>query len=350
MWNIMLRKLFNTFIKTQKAQIYKQWGSSTIAFKINSMCTDTVNIDSLSKEDKEKILQVINGKGTDDLLQYSITKKRAQNLEHHRSNNGPYNSLEDLLQVKGINNKCLYKFYKSIIYGKKKSPRKITRGLVLTPKTINQKDVNTVLGIYIGSDMISWSLLNRDCEVLQWSYKCFPQNRFKENIHSLLQITLPIAANLPKADRYIMQEIVSNMGYHKDRPLYQAYVQESVITAIILSYLATSNSKFNSTAEFVINNVFILRQRILPKIYGLVVGNEAIATKYVMEKLLQESDRLMETKERLPSVLIKTELRNMYNAQSPAYQEQISWSLLIALAFLELVVHQRTDMIVRSDV
>lgn len=43
-----------------------------------------------------------------------------------------------------------------------------------------------------------------------------------------------------------MQEIVSNMGYHKDRPLYQAYVQESVITAIILSYLATSNSKFNS--------------------------------------------------------------------------------------------------------
>lgn len=69
-----------------------------------------------------------------------------------------------------------------------------------------------------------------------------------------------------------------------------------------------------------------------------------------MEKLLQESDRLMKTKERLPNVLINTELRNMYNAQNPGYQEQISWSLLIALAFLELVVHQRTDMIVRSDV
>lgn len=33
------------------------------------MCTDTVNIDSLSQEDKEKILQVINSKGTEDLLQ-----------------------------------------------------------------------------------------------------------------------------------------------------------------------------------------------------------------------------------------------------------------------------------------
>lgn len=72
-------------------------------------------------------------------LRYSITKKRAQSLEDHRSNNGPYNSLEDLLQVKGINNKCLYKFYKSIICGKKKNPRKITQGLILTPKTFNQK-------------------------------------------------------------------------------------------------------------------------------------------------------------------------------------------------------------------
>ncbi|XP_050459899.1 transcription elongation factor, mitochondrial-like [Cataglyphis hispanica] len=343
MWNI--RKLFNTFIKSQKPQIYKQWGSNTIAFKIN-MCTDTINIDSLSQEDKEKILQIINSKGTEDLLQYSITKKRAQSLEDHRTYNGPYNSLEDLLQVKGINNKCLFKFYKSIISSKTKSPRKITRGLILTPKTFNQKDVNTVLGIYIGSNMISWSLLNRDCEVLQWSYKSFPQNKLKKNIHSFLQLTLPIAAKLPKADRYVLQDIVNNIGYQKDRSIY---VQESAITAIILSYLATSNSKFNSTAEFVLNNVFILRQRVLPKIYGLVVGNETIATKYIMEKLLQENDRLMETKERLPSVLIKTELRNMYNAQSPVYQEQVSWSLLIALAFLELVVHQRPDMIVRSD-
>lgn len=158
------------------------------------------------------------------MSRYSITKKRAQSLECYRTNNGPYNSVEDLLQVKGMNNNCLHKFYKSIVCGKKRTgPKKITRGLVLTPKTTNQKvqeiilnfqieilyyiyyylfslipvrsilyeilqDVNTVLGIYIGTDMISWSLLNRDCEVLQWSYKCFPQSGLKENIHSLLQI------------------------------------------------------------------------------------------------------------------------------------------------------------------
>jgi len=38
----------------------------------------------------------------------------------------------------------------------------------------------------------------------------------------------------------------------------------------------------------------------------------------------------------------------MYNAQSPVNQEQIGWSLLIALAFIELIVHKRTDMILRE--
>ncbi|XP_011255371.1 transcription elongation factor, mitochondrial isoform X2 [Camponotus floridanus] len=347
MWNMMLRRLFNkTFIKTQKTQIYKHWESGAITFKINSMCTDTMNLDSFSVEDEKKILQVINSKRMEDLLQYSITKKRAENLECHRANNGPYKSLEDLLQVKGINNNCLHKFYKSIIYGNKGTPKKITRGLILTPKANDQKDVNTVLGVYIGSDMISWSLLNRDCEVLQWNYKCFPQTKLKGNIHSLLQITLPIAEKLPKADRYVLQDIVGNIGHHKGQSAYQAYVQESVVNAIILSYLSTSNNSM----EFITNNIFILRKRILPKIYGLVVDKENIATKYMMDKLLQESDRLKKTKERLPSVLINTELKNMYNTQTPIYQEQISWSLLIALAFLELVVHQRTDMILRSDI
>lgn len=49
------------------------------------------------------------------------------------------------------------------------------------------QDVNTVLGIHVGQDLISWSLLNRNCEVLQWSYKTILQKKTKETIHSLLQ-------------------------------------------------------------------------------------------------------------------------------------------------------------------
>lgn len=94
------------------------------------------------------------------------------------------------------------------------------------------------------------------------------------------------------------------------------------------------------------NNVFILRQNVLRKIYGLLIDNEVISTQYMLQKLLQESDELIKTKE--PKVIIGTELRNMYNAQSSVCQEQIGWSLLIALAFIELIVHQRTDMILRE--
>lgn len=73
------------------------------------------------------------------LQSYSITKKRAQKLELHRANNGPFKSLDDLLQIQ--NSKWVYKFYESIIHGKKrKNLKKFMSGLVVTPHTeSNQK-------------------------------------------------------------------------------------------------------------------------------------------------------------------------------------------------------------------
>lgn len=121
-----------------------------------------------SPEDKEKILQVINNKTADDLLQwvnylckkiswiytqwyykflivhwllksflqrYSITKKHAQKLESYRENNGLFKSLDDL-PVWSMNNKWIYNFYKSIIYGKeRKIPKKNMSNLVVTPQS-----------------------------------------------------------------------------------------------------------------------------------------------------------------------------------------------------------------------
>ncbi|XP_071562003.1 transcription elongation factor, mitochondrial [Temnothorax nylanderi] len=347
MWNMMLTRFFNTVIKNQRAQIYKHQTLSAFIFKVN-MCTDTSDINLLSPEDKEKILQVINSKSMKDLVQYSITKKRAEKLELHRANNGPFESLDDLLQVPSMNNKCVYNFYKSIICGKKRPPKKIMSGLVVTPQNTDtsQRDVDTVLGIYVGHDLISWSLLNRDCEVLQWSYKSFPRKGPKENIHTLLQETIPIAKKLPKADRYIMQETGGDVGRIQNRHFYQNFVTQSIIGAIILSYLTMLDNKFNDTTGFVANNIYILRQRVLRKIYGLIIDSEGISTQYMVQKLLRESDEPIKTKE--PKVLIGTELRNMYNAQSPVCQEQIGWSLLISLAFLELIVHKRPDMILRE--
>lgn len=344
----MLTRFFSTVVKNQRVQIYKHWTLSTAVFKTNSMCTDTFDTNLLSAEEKEKILRVINNKSVKDLLQYSITEKRAQKLESYRANKGSFESWEELLQV-NTNNKWVYNFYKSIIIGKKKKkPKKILQGLVATPQNTDQKDVNTVLGIYVGSDIISWTLLNRNCEVLQWTYKSFPQKEKKENIHSLLQATIPIARKLPKADRYIMQEISGDVGRIQNRHFYQNFVQRSVRGAIILSHLTMLDSKFNdTTVEFVANNIFTLRQSVLRKLYGLAMGNETISTRYVLEQLLQENQEVIKTKE--PKVLIGPELIDMYHAQSSVCQEQIGWPLLIALAFVELIVHKRTDMILRES-
>lgn len=52
--------------------------------------------------------------------------------------------------------------------------------------------------------------------------------------------------------------MVTKIDYHKDHPFYKAYVQESVITGVILSYLATSNIKFNSIKIVLYTQIVIL--------------------------------------------------------------------------------------------
>jgi len=92
----------------------------------------------------------------------------------------------------------------------------------------------------------------------------------------------------------------------------------------------------------------MLRRNVLQRIYNLVVGKEVISTQYAMQKLMEENDEMSRFEEHLPNILIRRDLRQMYSKEKLINQEQISWSLLIALAFMELVVHQRTDMIIRN--
>lgn len=70
---------------------------------------------------------------------YSITKKRAEKLELYRANNGPFESLDDLLELQNMKSKWVYNFYKSIICGKRSLPKKIVSGLIVTPRGTNQK-------------------------------------------------------------------------------------------------------------------------------------------------------------------------------------------------------------------
>jgi hypothetical protein len=96
------------------------------------------------------------------------------------------------------------------------------------------------------------------------------------------------------------------------------------------------------------DNVCILRRNILQRIYNLVIGNKVVCTQHIMQKLMEKNDEISKFGEHLPNILIRRDLRQMYDKQKLINQEQISWSLLIALAFMDLVVHQRTDMIIRN--
>jgi len=51
---------------------------------------------------------------------------------------------------------------------------------------------------------------------------------------------------LPKADRYLMQETYRYIRHYEAYKFYPLYMKEAIISAIILSYLTTSNCKFET--------------------------------------------------------------------------------------------------------
>jgi len=68
---VKLGKYFNSIliILFLYLQGFKYWGSSVVVSKMNSTCNEAININSFSSEDKRKILEVINSKNIEELLQ-----------------------------------------------------------------------------------------------------------------------------------------------------------------------------------------------------------------------------------------------------------------------------------------
>lgn len=51
-----------------------------------------------------------------------------------------------------------------------------------------------------------------------------------------------------------MQEIGGDMGYQQSRKFYHIYIEQSLIGAIIMSHLATTNCKLGSKNIMMLNN------------------------------------------------------------------------------------------------
>lgn len=83
-------------------------------------------------------------------------------------------------------------------------------------------------------------------------------------------------------------------------------------------------------------NVYILNHRVTSRFFNMIIGTEIISTDYILK--MKEDYIIMKYGEKPIQIYLNDIIKINYKLASVAEKEQINWSLLKALAFLELAI------------
>ncbi|XP_061936036.1 uncharacterized protein LOC107992434 isoform X2 [Apis cerana] len=305
---ILLQKCFNSTINVQK--IFKNNLQNSIKYE-------------------NKILKIINNNNLKDLTKY-IHPTFAETIISSYIENGPYKSLNDLLIKTNINENILNEFYNSILNHEKIPPKKINK-FTVTPNISGIKMPQMILGIHVGPNAISWTLLNSNFKILNWDCLVWRNKTSKITTYDIISSTSSFVQELPISNNssisFVMEEIdASKMLCYQ----FQIIIGVASCLKLLLCQEENNSSKFS-------NNLYILKPRSTARFFKLRVGNETIAANYILEKILNKTN---ETDENLKQIQIYNKIKKKYMEKIAEEKEQIGWSLLTALTFVHLVKDQ----------
>ncbi|XP_035737018.1 transcription elongation factor, mitochondrial-like isoform X2 [Vespa mandarinia] len=291
------------------------------------------------------ILKILNDETIDYFKRYRIPQSLAIKLHLYREKYGSYKSLKDILEVQDMTKELLNIFIQSIINDKQfKIMHNFKKSIILPLADIPQDQISTILGIHVGTNIISWTLLESEENVLDWNYENFLQIPKNDDTFGLFNLAWKLKFKIPKADVYVMDELNFNYNLSKSIKHTRIFLQKEKLKAMILAFLSEKNlSKENNETSSLPENVYLLKHEKLVKLFDLYIGNEIISSKNVINRLLCEKD-CINNKEKDPvGVYIQKDIMHRYNNQVDYIKDQMNWSLLIGLTFLQLGVLGKYD-------
>ncbi|KAI4480184.1 hypothetical protein M0804_010545 [Polistes exclamans] len=303
--------VYNLFVKQIQSIIYtyrKQMYSNSTSNELN-----------YTSDHDNYILKILNNKKVDYFKRYEISQFHAYELHKYRNKNGIYKSLKDLFKIEGMTKEILDKFILSIINNKElEKDTKLKKSIVSSSiRNISQQQISTILGIYIEPNIISWTLLETKEKVLEWNYENCSQNTKHESTSQLLKLACTLNDKIPKADIYVVNDTNFNFHMVKSIGQIQRFLRKEQLKAMILAFLTQKTLSLQ--------------------------GREITSTATVIERLLCKTDGTnIKTKNPI-SVYIQQEIMQTYNKQIDSIKDQMNWSLLIALTFLQLGVLHKHD-------
>ncbi|KAL3275312.1 hypothetical protein HHI36_020079 [Cryptolaemus montrouzieri] len=299
----------------------------------------TNNFD-FSEKDQNRILNVLNVDEKDHLCRLNIPQSEIRKLEVWKTKYGPFQCMNNLLDVEGMDVENLAKICHSVVSNKpiqnaKKLNNSKNRQIISPNLPSNIVDTLTsVVGLYLGPTGIGWTKLScTDRKVIVWDYKDFSDISPKASPFEIFELALCVSKCIPVGEVFVFEALprLGLQGQGQIGPL-TTYLQQVEFNSMLLALLNTSQTHNIKKLE---NIVYHLKTKLPARLFQTWVGTEKVTAITTVNALLRGENELPCT-----PVDVDEQIKIKFEGQSSIRKEILSQSLLLSIAFLDLCVYK----------
>ncbi|XP_042341174.1 transcription elongation factor, mitochondrial [Plectropomus leopardus] len=306
-----------------------------------SSTSKTCNEDNRSLDDyytsaqRNTILHMLNNATPAELAGVKLLRgRKSVNIVEYRTQNGPFKTLESVVNVPRLKHKSAVIVFNSILNPVKKERKvRIQLAKFIRPEVDRSwlEDASTIVSIVCGTNKIAWAHVDRGMKVLDWQQLACPNFlRGTYMASAYLTDVSAVLALLPSADFYILEKSSITL---QNTALFPIMVHMRTVEAMLFALLEPRNSPPDSNIP---PRVLNMMRSAVGRHFGLMVGESRTSGSQTVRKLMTES-----VTQKLPRINFPSELllkyRNSFELGSKSGGEELCDALLQAVAFYELL-------------
>ncbi|XP_047435172.1 transcription elongation factor, mitochondrial [Mugil cephalus] len=299
-------------------------------------CKDTSRVldDCYTPKQRDAILQLLNTASQTELAEVKLLRgRKAVNIVEYRTKNGPFTTLESVVNVPLLKHKSAVIVFNSILNPVKKEKKvKIQLAKFIRPEVDRSwlEDASSIVSIVSGTNRIAWAHVNRTMNVLDWQQmECPSFLRGNYMASAYLNDVASVVAHLPSADFYIIEKSISA----QNTSLFPIIAHMRAVEAMLFALL---EPKTPIPEPNIPPKVLNMMRTAVGRHFGLMVGESRTSGAQTVQRLMSDS-----VTQKLPRINFPQELvlkyRNYFQMDSRREGDELSDALLQALTFYELL-------------
>lgn len=286
-------------------------------------------------EQKEVILKLLNNATLSELANVKLLRgRKSHNIVEYRTKNGPFRTLESIVNVPLLKHKSAVVVFNSILNPVKRERKiKIQLAKFIRPEVERSwlEEATSIVSLVCGTNKIAWAHVDRGMTVLDWQQMECPN--FLKGTYmasSYLTDVSAVVDCLPEGDFYIIEKSSISV---QNTALFPIMAHMRAVEAMLFAML---EPRIPQPEPNIPPRVLNMMRTAVGRHFGLMVGESRTSGAQTLRQLMTES-----VTQKLPRINFPSELlvkhRNSFQMGSRRSGEELCDALLQAVAFYELL-------------